>query len=48
MNVQHYTQFLAEAVEKGMLKPSKVVRKRVAYHDPCFLGKRGGVYDEPR
>ena len=48
MSVQHYTQFLAEAIEKGKLKPTKRVRKRVVYHDPCFLGKRGGVYDEPR
>jgi len=48
MNVQHYTRFLAEAIEKGKLKPTKAVKKRVAYHDPCFLGKRSGVYDEPR
>lgn len=48
MNVQHYSQFLAEAIKNGKLKPTKAVKKRVAYHDPCFLGKRGGVYDEPR
>jgi succinate dehydrogenase/fumarate reductase iron-sulfur protein len=48
LNVQHYTQFLAEAIEKGKLKPSKRVEKRVAYHDPCFLGKRNQIYNEPR
>jgi len=48
IDVQHYTQFLAEAVEKGKLKPARAVKKKVAYHDPCFLGKRSGVYDEPR
>jgi len=48
INVQHYTQFLADAVEKGKIKPARAVKKKVAYHDPCFLGKRSGVYDEPR
>jgi succinate dehydrogenase/fumarate reductase iron-sulfur protein len=48
LNVQHYTQFLAEAIKQGKIKPSKAVRKKVAYHDPCFLGKRNEVYDAPR
>jgi Fe-S oxidoreductase len=48
LNVQHYTQFLAEAIKQGKIKPSKAFRKKVAYHDPCFLGKRNEVYDAPR
>jgi succinate dehydrogenase/fumarate reductase iron-sulfur protein len=48
LNVQHYTQFLAEAIQEGKIKPAKTVRKRVAYHDPCFLGKRNDVFDAPR
>jgi succinate dehydrogenase/fumarate reductase iron-sulfur protein len=48
LNVQHYTQFLAEIIEKGKLKPTKPYNKRVAYHDPCFLGKRNQIYNEPR
>jgi succinate dehydrogenase/fumarate reductase iron-sulfur protein len=46
--VQHYTQFLAEALQKGSIKLSKPIKKRVAYHDPCFLGKRNDVFDAPR
>jgi succinate dehydrogenase/fumarate reductase iron-sulfur protein len=46
--VQHYTQFLAEAIDQGKLKPSKEVKKKIAYHDPCFLGKRNEVYEPPR
>ncbi|MDH5779988.1 MAG: (Fe-S)-binding protein, partial [Candidatus Bathyarchaeota archaeon] len=48
INVRHYTQFLAEALENGTLSPTRAVKKRVTYHDPCFLGKRSDIYDEPR
>jgi succinate dehydrogenase/fumarate reductase iron-sulfur protein len=48
LNVQHYTQFLAEAIRQGKIKPAKTVKRRVAYHDPCFLGKRNEIYDAPR
>ncbi len=48
LNVQHYTEFLADAIEQGKLKLTKPVKGKIAYHDPCFLGKRNDVYDAPR
>jgi len=48
LNVQHYTQFLSDAIVQGKLKLGKPVKRKVAYHDPCFLGKRNDVYDAPR
>ena len=48
IDVQHYTQFFAEAIENGRLKPIRAIKKRVTYQDPCFLGKRSNIYDEPR
>lgn len=48
LNVQHYTQFLAEAVEKGKISFTKTLDKKIAYHDPCFLGKRNEIFDAPR
>jgi succinate dehydrogenase/fumarate reductase iron-sulfur protein len=48
LNVQHYTQFLADALQNDKLRLAKPVKKMIAYHDPCFLGKRNEVYDSPR
>jgi Fe-S oxidoreductase len=46
--VLHHTQVLAELIGKGKIKPSQQLDKTVIYHDPCFLGKQNGVYDDPR
>jgi Fe-S oxidoreductase len=46
--VSHYTEFLAGLIDKRRIVPSKSFRKRVTYHDPCFLGKQNNIYDAPR
>lgn len=48
LNVLHYTEFLADAIKRGKLRLSRPLKKRVTYHDPCFLGKRNGIYEAPR
>ncbi len=46
--VIHYTQLIAELLEEKKLSFGKEFPQKIVYHDPCFLGKQNGVYEEPR
>jgi Fe-S oxidoreductase len=43
--IEHHSEFLARNASR---LPESASKEKVVFHDPCYLGRYHGIYDEPR
>lgn len=46
--VLHFTELLVDLIDGDKLPFKKSFERKIAYHDPCELGRLSGIYEPPR
>lgn len=43
-----FVELIARYIREGRIHLSKTVAQKLTYHDPCQVGRNGGIYEDPR
>jgi Fe-S oxidoreductase/nitrate reductase gamma subunit len=46
--VYHQADFIAKLLKEGKLKINPTIEGTITFHDPCYLGRVNGIFDEAR
>jgi len=46
--VVSFVELIARYLREGRIKLDRTFKPRLTYHDPCQMGRNGGIYEDPR
>lgn len=46
--ILHHSEYLLELLREGLIQVRTNTSGRIVYHDPCELGRKSGIYLQPR
>lgn len=46
--IVHHSEFILDLIHGQKIRTTRPVEKTISYHDSCYLGRYGGIFDPPR
>lgn len=43
-----FVELIARFIREGRIHLNRTIEEKITYHDPCQVGRNGGIYEDPR